>query len=260
MRCAIATVAIGERHRSAYNAIFRPSVERYVARHGHDLVVFEDFLSDTADRGERIAFFEKLRVPFHERLAAYDRVMVLDVDIRVSASAPPLDSLDLGGRIGIVDEWCQPSEDAHRAFQETNGFAVTARAYHALAGFAIETGRVLNSGMFVCSPRLHGPLFRELAALHAEAYRNHPRGPHYEQSMLSYELQTRGLAAVLPAAWNCVWPLHRRSARWGPPDPGHGAAGRWADLRHFREVVEANFFVHMAGGLDHDLAYLSRHR
>lgn len=260
MRCAVATVAIGDSYRSAYAAIFRPSVERYVARHGHDLVVFEDFLSDAADRRDHLATFEKLRVPFHQRVAAYDLVMVLDVDVLVSAGAPPLDSLDLGDRIGIVDEWCQPNADAHRAFQEINGMPATAREYHALSGFAIDSGRVLNSGMFVCSPARHGPLFRELVSLHAEDHRAHPRAPHFEQSMLSYELQTRGLAEVLPAAWNCLWPLHRRSARWGPPDPGRGAAERWADLRRFREVVDTNFFVHMAGGLDHDLAYLSRHR
>lgn len=260
MRCAIATVAIGENHRSAHDAIFRPSVERYVARHGHDLVVFEDFLVPAGERTGHMAVFEKLRVPYHERLAGYDRVMVLDVDVLVSASAPPLDSLDLGGRIGIVDEWCQPSGEGHRKFQEINGLPVTAPGYHALSGFRIETERVLNSGMFVCSPELHGPLFRDLVARHAEIHRTHPRGPHYEQSVLSYELQTRDLAAILPAAWNCLWPLHRRSVRWGPPDPGLGAAERWADLRRFRDVVDANFFVHMAGGLDHDLAYLSRHR
>ncbi|MCW5718038.1 MAG: hypothetical protein KIS68_09445 [Bauldia sp.] len=259
MKCAIATVAIGENHRSAYAAVFRPSVERYAMRHGHDLVVFEDSLSREPDRRD-LAMFEKLRVPFDERVAGFDRVMVLDVDVIVSARAPPLDSLDLRGRIGIVDEWCQPSEAGHRAFQELNGLPVSASDYHALAGFTIDTGRVLNSGMFVFSPAQHGPLFRELVAVHAEAHRNHPRGPHYEQSMLSYELQRRGLAELVPTAWNCLWPLHRRSPRWGPPDPGLGAAERWADLRHFRGVVDANFFVHMAGGLDHDLAYLSRHR
>jgi hypothetical protein len=39
MKCAIATVAIGEDHQSAYAAIFKPSVQRYVARHQYDLIV-----------------------------------------------------------------------------------------------------------------------------------------------------------------------------------------------------------------------------
>lgn len=259
MRCAVATVAIGEDYRSAYAAIFRPSVERYVARHGYDLVVFEDFLPGAADRRNEHANFEKLRVPFHERVAGYDRVMVLDIDVLVSASAPPFGALDFGGQVGIVDEWCQPSADGRRKFQEINGLPVSASAYHALAGFTTGTGRVLNSGMFVCSPERHGPLFRELVARHAETFRSHPRGPHFEQAMLSHELQARGLAHILPTAWNCVWPLHRRSLKWGA-SAGAGAEERWADLRRFREVLDANFFVHMTGGLDHDLAYVSRHR
>jgi hypothetical protein len=78
--------------------------------------------------------------------------------------------------------------------------------------------------------------------------------------MLSFELQTRGLAQFLPTSWNCLWPHHRRTAKWGAPAPTTGARERWDDLKRFRQVLDANFLVHMTGGLDHDLAFVSRDR
>lgn len=76
--------------------------------------------------------------------------------------------------------------------------------------------------------------------------------------MLRFELQSRGLARFLPSEWNLIWPVHRRSVHWGPS--GGSIAERAVDLRQFRAALATNYFVHMTGGLDHDLAYVSRHR
>jgi hypothetical protein len=260
MKCAIATVAIGENHQSAYAAIFKPSVERYVAQQGYDLVVFDDYLADPEDIGAPEISFEPLRVPFHERVRSYDRLLVLDVDVLISPKAPPFHELDLGAKIGVVDEWCQPSREERQRFQIANGLVPTARGYHARCGFAIDSESVINGGMFICAPRVHGALFRHLVAQHIETQRGHPLGAQFEQAMLSFELQTRGLAQFLPTSWNCLWPQHRRTAKWGPPRPNAGVRERWDDLKRFREVLDANFLVHMTGGLDHDLAFVSRNR
>jgi hypothetical protein len=260
MKCAIATVAIGQNHQSAYAAIFRPSVERYVARHGYDLVVFDDYLADPQATGAPVVNFEPLRVPFHERVYGYDRVMVLDVDVLISAKAPPFHTLDLGTKIGVVDEWCQPSREERHKFQLINGLVPTAREYHALGGFAIDSERVINGGMFICVPRVHGVLFRHLVAQHIETQRVSTWGTQFEQAMLSFELQTRDLGQFLPTLWNCLWPHHRRTAKWGAPTATTGARERWDDLKRFREVLDANFVLHMTGGLDHDLAFVSRNR
>jgi hypothetical protein len=259
MKCAIATVAIGPNHQSAYATIFRPSVERYVARHGYDLVVFDNYLTDSQATGAPVINFEPLRVPFDERVRSYDRVMVLDVDVLISSKAPPFDTLDLGAKIGVVDEWCQPSREERQRFQVINGLVQTAREYHALGGFAIDSESVINGGMFICAPRVHGALFRDLVTQHLETQRGNP-WTQFEQAMLSFELQRRGFAQFLPTSWNCLWPHHRRTARWGAPAPSTTARERWDDLKRFREVLDANFFVHMTGGLDHDLAFVSRNR
>lgn len=258
MKCAIATSAIGNAHQAEYAAIFRPSVERYVARHGYDLLVFDDHVGETPDRDPRVIHLESLRMPFLDVVQRYDRLMVVDVDVLITAHAPPLEELDLGTAIGVVDEWCQPSREERARFQEVNGLPATAADYHQLGGFTIRSDIVINAGMFICSPRIHGAFFRDLIARYTEIHRHHPLGPHFEQAMLSYELQSSGLAQVLPTAWNCLWPQYRRTMKWGPAPPTADIAGRRADLERFREVLGANYLVHMTGGLDHDLAFIGR--
>jgi hypothetical protein len=57
MKCAVASVAIREDHQSTYAAIFKPSVQRYVAKHHDDLIVFTDYIDDHEQRDPRFATF-----------------------------------------------------------------------------------------------------------------------------------------------------------------------------------------------------------
>jgi hypothetical protein len=77
--------------------------------------------------------------------------------------------------------------------------------------------------------------------------------------MFGYELQTNDLLHLLPIAWNRLWPQHRRTANLSAPGRTD-VRERWSDLKRFREVFDASFLLHMTGGLDHDLAFLSRKR
>jgi hypothetical protein len=257
MKCALATVAIGESHQSTYAAIFKPSVERYVVRNGYDLLVFDDYVGGENYRDPSFMSFVKLLIPYQETMQSYDWLMVLDVDILISARTPPFHELDLGTKIGVVDEWCQPSREERLRFQAINGLEHTALEYYRLAGFPLESECLINGGMFICAPRAHGPFFRDIVARHTETLRGHPRG---DQAMFGYELQTKNLAHLLPTAWNCLWPHHRRTAKWGMPSQTGNTFERWADLRRFREVFDANYLLHMTGGLDHDLAFVCRNR
>ena len=85
MKCAVATMAIGEDYQSAYAAVFKPSVQRYVDRHGYDLVVLNDYIGEYQCRDARLVTFMKMLVPYHEAVRSYDLLMVLDVDILISA-------------------------------------------------------------------------------------------------------------------------------------------------------------------------------
>lgn len=258
MICAIATLAIGENHQSAYEAIFKPSVERYVARHGYDLIVFDENIGEYEQRDPSLFSLMKLLAPCHPDVQGYDLLMVLDVDVLISSAAPPFHLLDLDGKIGVVDEWCQPSQQERLSFQQINGLERSARKYHHLAGFELESDVLINSGMFICQPRRHRQFFHDIFEHHKDRQRGHPRGIHFEQAMFSYELQVNGLAHLLPTAWNCLWSCHRRTQKWGPVRQPYDATERHADLRQFRKVLGENYLVHMTGGLDHDLAFVSR--
>jgi hypothetical protein len=259
MKCAIATVAIGEAYQSSHAAIFKPSVQRYVDRHNYDLFVFTDYIGDRQHRDPRCATFMKMLVPYHEAVRSHDILMVLDVDILISAKAPVFHTLDVGSKIGVVDEWCQPTREERVKFQVTNGLETSASEYYRLAGFALESEILINSGMFVCAPRVHGAFFRDIVARHTETQRSHPRGIHFEQAMFGYELQTNDLAHLLPIAWNRLWPQYRRAAKLRT-SAVTDVRERWSDLKRFREVFDGSFLLHMTGGLDHDLAFISRNR
>ena len=162
MKCAIATVAIGEDYQSSYTSIFKPSVQRYVDRHKYDLFIFNDYIGDHKHRDPHLVTFMKMLVPYQEVVQGHDLLMVLDVDILIGAKTPPFHALDLGSKIGVVDEWCQPTREERVKFQVANGLETSASDYYHLAGFALESEILINSGMFICAPRKHAAFFREI--------------------------------------------------------------------------------------------------
>jgi len=122
------------------------------------------------------------------------------------------------------------------------------------SGLVLDSDTMLNSGMFVCSPARHAAFFRDVAERRFFARRRYLADFHqYEQAVLNYELQTAGLARLLPAAWNRLWPLHR-------PRVLPGAAARLERFRSFLAVREATFMLHLTGGQDHDFAFAIRNR
>jgi len=252
-KAAIATVVIGADYRKVYDRIFRPSVERYAARHGYDLLLFEDYLAVEAFRGPAFVSFMKMLLPWQERAMAYDRLMVLDADILVHGGAPPFHRLEIGDGVGAVDEWSQPTRSERLAIQRRAGWEMSPQEYYARAGLAFDSDIVLNSGMFICEPRRHGAFFRDLAERHIAGLAGIRPGFHRDQLLFNYALQTAGLLRLLPAAWNRIWPLHRPSAQ-------AGAAGRIAAFRGFRSVYDQSFMLHMAAGQDYDFALMVRNR
>jgi hypothetical protein len=253
VKAAIATIVIGSDYRKVYDRIFRPSVERYAARHGYDLLLFEDYLAGYAFRGPAAMSAMKMLLPWHERAMAYDRLMVLDADILIHGGAPPFHRLEIGDGIGAVDEWPQPTLSERLEIQRRAGWEMSPREYYASAGLTFDSDIVVNGGMFVCSPARHGAFFRDLAERHIAQLARLPRGSRYEQPVLNYELQTAGLLRLLPAAWNRIWPLHRPSAQ-------AGAVGRIAAFRGFKSVYDMSYLLHMAAGQDYDFAFLVKDR
>jgi hypothetical protein len=254
MRAAIATLAIGADYQGAYARIFRPSVERYAARHGYDLLLFDRYLGPPAFHEPLFAYLMKLLLPAEEAVQGYERLLVLDADILVHADTPPFHLLETDDGIGAVDEWSQPSREERLAFQQARGWDVRLRDYYARAGLTLDSEIMLNSGVYVCCPARHGRFFRDVAGRRFAGRRDCAEDfHHYEQAVFNYELQKAGLVRLLPAAWNRVWMLHR-------PRPAAGATERLAAFRSFLEVRDTSFMLHMTCGVDHDFAFAARNR
>lgn len=248
----IATVAIGELHRARYERVFRPSVERYAARHGFDLIVFGESLCPPALRHATTISMNKLLIPFQPEVRSYDKVLVLDSDVLVNAKAPPFDRLELGNRVGIVDEWSQPTPSERAMFQEAHGLETTPSDYYRLAGLDLKTDAVLNGGMFICRPGLHGAFFEDVVDRRLAAQVGHPRGFHYEQAVLGYELWSADLPHLLSSSWNIIWPRFRWTFRRSLA--GDGPQIRLKVLRFLDVLFRSSHFVHFAAGQDHDMA------
>jgi hypothetical protein len=254
VKAAIATLAVGADYQGAYAQIFRPSVQRYAARHGYALLQFDDYLGDAAFHDPLFIYLMKMLLPLQDAVRGYDRLLVLDVDILVHPDTPPFHTLDIDDGIGVVDEWSQPSPAERLAIQRANGWSTSLRHYYGRAGLDLDSDTLINSGMYVCSPARHEGFFRDVTHRRMAARRDYPPTFHqYEQAVFGYELQMAGLVRLLPAAWNRLWSLHR------PRGTAAGAA-RIELFRRFLALRDASFMLHLTGGLDHDFAFAIRNR
>ena len=120
MKCAIVTIAVGDSYLKQYNSLFRKNTENYCQKHGYDFYVINDYIF-TEDKYKQPIFIDimKWTVPFYQEMQKYDRVAVVDADMLITGNCPPLESIDLNGKIGIVNEYSQPSPEKDLKFKCT---------------------------------------------------------------------------------------------------------------------------------------------
>lgn len=200
MKVCVGVISIGEKYLAEFERLFKPSVSAYCARNGYDLKVFTTFLDSEHTQPDTISF-QKCLVP--SQLQDYDLVVVLDADIYIEPRAPPIHLLELSGKVGIVDEVAQSSSDKYQILVNI-GFADHAKGYYQKAGFELETTQILNTGVMVCSPLLHSNFLKSIYEKYVEQSIGHPRGFHYEQACIGFELQTNQMYTVIPNDWNFI--------------------------------------------------------
>ena len=195
MKVGIGIVCIGPDYVTEFEKTFKPSVVAYAQRHGYELKLFTSFLDTRYTHPDCISF-QKCLVP--ERMPECDVVIVMDADIWLSESAPPVPVPDT--KIGIVDEVRQltPREYGRMSFvsQPTQ--------YYAEGGFSLNTDKILNTGFFVCRPALHAKFLRGVYDKHISKAPEHRRHFHYEQAAIGYELQVNNMFELLPNTWNSI--------------------------------------------------------
>jgi len=195
MRVCIGIICIGQRYLSDFEATFKPSVVKYSQKHGYDLKIFTDFLDSDHKHPDSISF-QKCLVP--QALSEYDIVVVMDADIWISDSAPPI---PLCEKIGIVNEAGQFPPEVYSLLN----FVSQPTEYYSLGGFDLSTDKILNTGFIICRPTHHAKFFADVYAKYIDTSANHPRKFHYEQACIGYELQSQSQFELISNQWNSIY-------------------------------------------------------
>lgn len=198
MRVCIGIICIGEKYIYEFESLFKPSIAAYCQKYGYDLKIFDSYLDETHAYPDCISF-QKCLVP--DALREYDRVMVLDADIWINETAPPIHTYNLNGKIAIADEVAQVSKVVYKTIGNTSDPI----DYYKLAGFTIHTDSILNTGCMICdSPQI----LKDIYWKYIDNANGHPRRFHYEQACIGYELQTKNLYIPLTNMWNWLYVLN----------------------------------------------------
>ncbi len=201
MKVCFGIISIGRVYLEEFERLFKPSVAAYCQKHGYDLKVFTDFLDSSHKHADTISF-QKCLVPSF--LMDYDLVVVLDADIYIHENTPPIHTIDLSGKIGIVNEVAQSTPEAY-SMMVKSGFADTGTVYYSRVCLSLDTEMILNTGVIVCSPASHAGYLKGIYEKYVEKSIKHPRGFHYEQGCIGYELQKDKMYTLLPCVWNWIY-------------------------------------------------------
>lgn len=226
MKVGIGIVCIGKQYSDEFEATFKPSVVAYASKHGYDIRIFDAYLDPTHAHPDCISF-QKCLVP--AQMTEYDVVMVLDADIWLTDKTPPVHAMELSSKIGIVNEVAQLPPQQYAAL----GFASQPTEYYAMAGFALNTTHILNTGLMVCRPALHAQFLRGVYGAHIDKAIGHPRRFHYEQACIGYELQTQSMFTTIPNEWNWIYIFGASTQVYGMHFAGLQGSSRAVHLRKY---------------------------
>jgi hypothetical protein len=209
MKVLLCTIAIGEQYLNMYNKLFRKSHEAYAKKHGYSFKVFEDFL-DTNIHHYNAVSFNKILVC--SKSNEYDLIIFVDADILINPNSPPLHTIDYNGKIGVVDEFSQPTKEKRLEIQIKENYAdKTANEFYKLCGFDINTEMVFNTGLLVMNPKLHSNFLQSIYDKYVITSLTHYRGFIFEETCISYEIIKNNMYYVLPNKFNALWALEKMS-------------------------------------------------
>lgn len=200
MKVCVGVISIGRSYLEEFERLFKPSVSAYCQKYGYDLKIFTDFLDPTRKHPDTISF-QKCLVPSF--LKEYDLVVVLDADIYIHDHAPPIHTTELNNKIGIVNEVSQSSPESYQELV-ASGFADYATNYYAKVNLLLETDKILNTGVILCNPS-HADYLKSIYEKYVDKSIKHPRGFHYEQGCIGYDLQKDEMFTLLPSVWNYLY-------------------------------------------------------
>lgn len=240
-RLLMVVIAIGDEYNTRYRQLFWPSHKRYCDLHGYDLLVINSFI-DSCEKDPSLTSLQKALVCSLPQAATYTHVASIDADILINtAIAPPLlEAFNESQKIAIVDEASQPTRELHAKIVEHKGWESSPSEYYRMSGFDLTTPHLLNTGLYIAQPLRHRSFFERIYAQGKANGRGHPRGFHYEQSLIGYHLQGDAIFELLDNRWNAIFGLYLKSLSFGR----FGVLSRsLLNLSSFRSRVLNDFFL-----------------
>ena len=102
---ALVTLAVGGLHTSMLE-LTKPTWLKYAAKHGYDIVVFDDLVAPPAETESRKIHWQKCLILEHEDVCGYEDVVWLDTDVMINYHvAPCIVSHNNADKIGLVSNW-----------------------------------------------------------------------------------------------------------------------------------------------------------
>ncbi|MYL84684.1 hypothetical protein GTA51_16340 [Desulfovibrio aerotolerans] len=213
MKRALATLVVGEPCRQRFATHAAESFRAYAKAHGLSLVVLDRLIDDSELGRSRSPAWQKCLLFKNPRLRACDQVLWLDADIVIRPNAPNIFDTVPPGILGAVEQFSSPTPEAYasaqaktRRYLAGQGLAspedATPQAFYRHYGFADGPDAVVQTGVMVLAPEVHGPA---MAAAYAEERRPDSRDMLYEMRPLSYHLLRAGPVRWLDPRFNALW-------------------------------------------------------
>jgi hypothetical protein len=207
---ALATLVLGRKLDSLIRERALASWEAYCEKYGLDLVIFDQALDESPRANDRSPAWQKCLVADSEVLRRYSAVCWVDADIIINAkAAKSVFAFVPVGKIGAVEAWASPTAEVYRRFLESYKRRASdaeraetddqAADYYSRFGLPSTYATVVQSGVVVFSPALHGAIFRDVYDRYED--RGTPSW-HYEMRPLSYELHRQTAIEWLDPRFN----------------------------------------------------------
>ena len=238
----LVTIVIGdEEYFNTYKKLFQTSQINYANKHGYDYKVVTDFLDNTFKEHNVSLYFQKSLVCSQTWSLDYDYIIYVDNDVYININSPPIHSYyDFGIKVGVVDEWRQPSEkDKSLVMHFWDKHDKTIKDYYMSSmETTIENTTtanfIVNSGVLVFQPKIHKTKMDEYYAQYMPQALN-KQHVWFEQASLAIYLFNNDMYLLMDPKFNAIWNWKRSVC----------------EVHHLPENIEEflheNFFLHFAG-------------
>lgn len=261
---AIVTLNIGEKLGERFKSLFLPAWELYGERYGITIVNITRTLDDSYRAASRSPAWQKLLVHRAEEVSSFERIAWVDSDIMIRPDAPDIFSVVPHDKVGAVDDYASPNREDHAAmidalYRKWDSKGVpyisnrTPKEYYLNYGIDCTLDSVVQTGVMVYSPEIHGKLLEKV-------YESYEEGAspalNHEMHPLSYELLAADMVHWISPKFNMQWSYYKQMYYPFLDNAKSLEVLRWPRISAREKVLSAsvntafrnNYFLHFAGG------------